>query len=130
MELMQPFALWQGLLDGRWSIIGRYDREERQVLVARENDSALAKVRALTDRERRIIEEAATGRSNKQVAAEVGLSIGTVSGYLTSALRKMGLRSRAELIVVGGPSKLNMADSVSIDHVATPVQVAVGGRND
>lgn len=110
--------LWQGLLDGRWSIIGRYEQNERQVLVARLNDATLTKSRALTDRERALVEHAATGKSNKQIAYEARLSIGSVSGYLSSALRKMGLRSRAELIVVapaveasGSPPLL-----VGVDH--------------
>lgn len=103
---MQAGALWQGLLDGRWSIIGRYDRDERQVLVARLNDPMLTKARALTERERQLVEHAAMGQSNKQIAYATGLSVGSVSGYLSSAMRKMGLRSRAELIVVASPAKV------------------------
>ena len=102
---MTASALWQGLLDGRWTVIGRYHRAERQVLVARRNDPTLTKSRALTGRERQTVELAATGRSNKQIAYEVGLSAGSVSGYLASALRKMGLRSRTELVVLAAPAK-------------------------
>lgn len=127
---MRSSALWQGLLDGRWSIIGRYDRDDRQVLVARLNDAALTEARALTVRERQIVEHAAMGKSNKQVACEVGLSIGSVSGYLAGALRKMGLRSRAELVVVAAPSEMPMADTVTIDQAAATAPATVAGRGE
>ena len=110
-HVMTSSTLWQCLLDGRWSIIGRYDRNARQVLVARENDPTLMKARALTDRERQIVDHAATGKSNKQIAYEVGLSIGSVSGYLSSALRKMGVSSRAELVVVAPPREVTRGAS-------------------
>jgi DNA-binding NarL/FixJ family response regulator len=109
-------SLWQALLDGSWSIIGRYRREDRQVLVARKHDSTLMKARALTQRERQIVDRAGAGRSNKQIASEVGLSIGRVSGYLSCAMRKMGLRSRAELLLVAvtrGASHAPRAPSLS-----------------
>jgi DNA-binding CsgD family transcriptional regulator len=99
-ELMTPRALWHGLLDGRWSIVGRYEEDERQILVARRNDSPVTASRLLTERERQIVELAAAAKSNKQIAYDVGLSTGSVSGYLTTALRKMGIRARAELVVL------------------------------
>ena len=127
---MTPCSLWQGLIDGRWSIVGRYDRHDRQVLVARENDATLTKSRALSDRERQIVEHASTGKSNKQIGCEVGLSVGSVSGYLTSALRKMGLRSRAELVVVAPPGESAVARCDTIDEEVALAHALVGSRSE
>jgi DNA-binding CsgD family transcriptional regulator len=51
----------------------------------------------LTGAERRVAELAAEGRQNKEIAAELFLGVGTVERHLTSAYRKLGVRSRTEL---------------------------------
>ncbi|MDP2712401.1 MAG: helix-turn-helix transcriptional regulator, partial [Solirubrobacteraceae bacterium] len=53
--------------------------------------------RALTARERRIALLAAAGRSNREIAEELYLVPRTVEGHLSSAYRKLGIGSRAEL---------------------------------
>jgi DNA-binding NarL/FixJ family response regulator len=95
-----PQTLWRGLVEGDWSIVDRYDLAGRSYLVARKNAPSVAKLRALTEQEREILTCAASGQSNKQIGYEVGLSIGSISSHVMSALRKMGLRSRAELVVL------------------------------
>jgi DNA-binding NarL/FixJ family response regulator len=40
---------------------------------------------------------AAEGRHNKEIAAALFLTVGTVERHLTSVYRKLNLRSRAEL---------------------------------
>jgi DNA-binding CsgD family transcriptional regulator len=47
--------------------------------------------------ERRVAELAAAGRHNKEIAAEMFLSVATVEGHLTHVYRKLGVRSRTEL---------------------------------
>ena len=51
----------------------------------------------LTQAELRVAELAAQGRQNKEIAATLFLSVGTVEAYLTRAYRKLGVRSRTEL---------------------------------
>jgi DNA-binding NarL/FixJ family response regulator len=51
----------------------------------------------LTDAEHRVAVLAAEGRHNKEIAAELFLSVGTVERHLTNAYRKLGVRSRTEL---------------------------------
>jgi DNA-binding CsgD family transcriptional regulator len=51
----------------------------------------------LSPREREVVELAARGRTNKEIAGELFLSPHTVDKHLRRALRKLGLRSRATL---------------------------------
>jgi DNA-binding CsgD family transcriptional regulator len=51
----------------------------------------------LTDAEERIVALVADGRSNRDVAAELSLSVRTVEATLTRAYAKLGVRSRSEL---------------------------------
>ena len=51
----------------------------------------------LTETERRIAELAGSGRSNREIAAELFVSERTVEANLTRAYRKLGVRSRTEL---------------------------------
>ena len=51
----------------------------------------------LTPSERRIAELVAAGKTNKEVAATLFLSVHTIEGALKRAYRKLGVRSRTEL---------------------------------
>ena len=52
---------------------------------------------ALTAAERRVAVLAATGRTNREVAAQLFLAERTVAGHLTRVYAKLGVRSRTEL---------------------------------
>lgn len=52
---------------------------------------------ALTDSERQVAEHAASGLTNKEIAATVYLSTKTVEMHLSNAYRKLGVRSRTQL---------------------------------
>ena len=52
----------------------------------------------LTETEQRVAGLAASGRSNKQIAAELYMSAHTVSAHLTRVYRKLGIASRSELM--------------------------------
>ena len=51
----------------------------------------------LTPTERKVAQLVAAGRTNREVAAELFLSVKTVEAYLTRIYRKQGVRSRTEL---------------------------------
>jgi DNA-binding NarL/FixJ family response regulator len=90
--------LWRGMVDGRWSLVDCYETDGRRVLLARANTPADATSRALTARERVVVEKLATGRRARQIAGDLGLRESTISETLSRALRKLGMRRQAELI--------------------------------
>ncbi|WP_419997597.1 response regulator [Streptomyces boninensis] len=52
----------------------------------------------LTERERDVLDAAADGASNAEVAARLHLSHGTVRNYLSTAIQKTGARNRADAV--------------------------------
>jgi DNA-binding CsgD family transcriptional regulator/energy-coupling factor transporter ATP-binding protein EcfA2 len=55
---------------------------------------------ALTATERRVADLVASGRSNKEVAAELFVTVRAVESTLTKAYAKLGVRSRTQLVAV------------------------------
>ena len=51
----------------------------------------------LTEAEKRVAQQAAEGRQNKEIASTLFLSVGTVEMHLSHVYRKLGVRSRTEL---------------------------------
>jgi NarL family two-component system response regulator LiaR len=51
---------------------------------------------ALTDRERDVLELIASGKSNKAIASTLGLSLGTVKGYVSAVLAKLEVNDRTQ----------------------------------
>jgi DNA-binding CsgD family transcriptional regulator len=103
----RALELWQGLVDGTWSLVDRFDTDGRRFLVAHRNAPEVRDPRALTARERQVVYYATTHASNKLIAYELGLSPSTVGTILQNALRKLRLQSRMDLIqfvrALGGP---------------------------
>ena len=53
----------------------------------------------LTDREKEVLQLLAEGRSNKEVANVLGLSVTTVETHRTNMMQKLGLHSTAEIVL-------------------------------
>ena len=92
--LPKPFRD-QDMLD---AVAAAIERDTRR----REQDAALDGVRALyatlTPREREVMAHVATGLMNKQVAGLLGLSEITVKIHRGNVMRKMGVRTLADLV--------------------------------
>ena len=52
----------------------------------------------LTERERQVLEQVVAGRLNKQIAAELGTVEKTIKFHRANLMRKMGVRSVADLV--------------------------------
>lgn len=52
----------------------------------------------LTHREREVVQQVAEGRLNKQIAARLSISVKTVETHRASAMRKLKLKSSADLV--------------------------------
>jgi FixJ family two-component response regulator len=85
----------QDVLDAVALAVAR-DRERRAA--AQKIDAIRARIRVLTPRERQVMDLVATGKMNKQIASDLGLSQITVKMHRGSLMRKMGVRSVAELV--------------------------------
>jgi DNA-binding CsgD family transcriptional regulator len=103
-------AMWHALVAGRWSIVDRFDRGGRRYLIAHANEPHAREPRTLTARERHVVTYAAMGHSNKLIAYELGLSVGTVSAYLARATRKLGLDSRLDVVRLCRASWMGRSD--------------------
>jgi DNA-binding NarL/FixJ family response regulator len=66
------------------------------ILSFQEPGAATAEVEGLSPREREILELVAAGLPNKQIAARVGLTDGTVRWHLRHVYHKLHVRSRTE----------------------------------
>lgn len=90
--------LWKGLVDGRWSLLDHYEGGGRRYYVAVRNSPEAAKAQGLTRREAEIVAHLASGTSTKATAYALGLDAVTIRSHLRSALAKLGLGSRTDLI--------------------------------
>jgi FixJ family two-component response regulator len=104
--LTKPFDD-QVLLDAIHASIERDRGRRRDALQLAELQ---ARYRALTERERQIFKLVIDGRLNKQIAAELGLSVVTVKVHRGQVMRKMVAKSVVDLV--------RMADQLGIPRAA------------
>ncbi|MFB8236688.1 helix-turn-helix transcriptional regulator [Kitasatospora purpeofusca] len=79
----------------------------------------------LSRAELRVAELAARGRTNRQIAHELFLTVSTVEQHLTSSYRKLGVKRRADLPVHLLPDTTDEPADASAAVVAAGV--AAGG---
>jgi FixJ family two-component response regulator len=72
------------------------DRQRRQGHA--ERDRIAASLATLTERERQVLEQVVSGRLNKQIAAELGTVEKTIKFHRANLMRKLGVRSVADLV--------------------------------
>lgn len=91
-------GMWSVLVDGRWSIVDSIERDGKRLVLARKNPISRAEVFALTEAERDVVWLTSLAHSYKYIAYELGITPSTVHRRLASALRKLRLRTRADLL--------------------------------
>jgi DNA-binding NarL/FixJ family response regulator len=93
--------LWQDIASGRLVVVRHQDENGRRYLhVQAPRDRRDAD--ALSEREHQVVSHRVDGQGLKRIAAELGVSVPTVTRCLARALRKLGLRSEMDLPAVFG----------------------------
>ncbi len=91
-------AVWQGLVDGRWSLVEHFDADGKRFMLAHRNPEGVRDPRGLSSMERRVAALAARGYSNKLIGYHLGIPEGTASSHLARAMLKLKFESRVELV--------------------------------
>ena len=91
-------AEWTGLVAARWTLVDHFESGGKRWLLARKNDVAEVGGADLSPRELQAVAFAALGHANKLIAYEMGIAAETVRVLLHRAAKKLGARTRAELI--------------------------------
>jgi DNA-binding CsgD family transcriptional regulator len=91
-------AFWTAMVEGRWTLVERTETDGKRLLIARRNAPGTRGHRALSQRERAVLERASYGSSLRHVAYELGMPESTVCESLARAMAQLGIRNRAELI--------------------------------
>jgi DNA-binding CsgD family transcriptional regulator len=91
-------ALWKALVDGRWSLVDRFDTDGRRFLVAQRNEIPTPKRRGLRQREAAVLALRAQGHSLKLIGYELGVGQSIVARDLALGMKRLGLESIADLV--------------------------------
>ncbi|MGB5809229.1 MAG: helix-turn-helix transcriptional regulator [Polyangiales bacterium] len=94
----EALEIWWALLRGQWSMVEWFDTDERRYILAIPNAPTVPDPRGLTQRESQVVAHAVLGESHKLIAYRLGISRPTASNALRSAMRKLGVKTQAELV--------------------------------
>jgi DNA-binding CsgD family transcriptional regulator len=94
----EALRLWQGLVRGKWSLVDWFDTDGRRFLLAKPNAPRIRDPRGLTEREAQVATYAALGDSSKFIGYRLGLSQSYVSRLLRDSMRKLGVKTQAQLV--------------------------------
>jgi len=94
-------GMWRTLVNAEFTLLDHFERGGKRYVVAIENppEEGIG-LAALPARERQVLAAAASGRSNKLIAYELGLAHSTVRVLLARAARRLDATSRKELIAI------------------------------
>jgi FixJ family two-component response regulator len=116
MDFLTKPIRHQDVLDAVALAVAR-DRERR---AATQRIAAIrSRVSSLTPRERQVMDLVTVGKMNKQIASDLGLSQITVKMHRGSVMKKMGIRSVAELV--------KLVEALGADSRREPNRGAVAG---
>jgi DNA-binding NarL/FixJ family response regulator len=94
---------WEALVAGRWSLVDRFDSDQRRFVVAVRNDPRFPDPRGLSQRERQVAEYVGLGRAAKEIAYLLGVPAASVENSARRAQAKLGLATRVELTAFFSP---------------------------
>ena len=94
----QALETWKALVSGRWSIVDWFDTDGRRFILAMSNRPEARDPRGLTEQESQVVMYVMLAETSKLIAYRLGLSTSRVSALLKSAMYKLSVNSRAELV--------------------------------
>lgn len=94
----EALKIWWALLQGRWSMVEWFDTDRRRYILAVPNAPRVLDPRGLTKRESQVVAFAAIGESHKLIAYRLGISRSRTSSALSSAMRKLGVKTQPQLV--------------------------------
>ncbi len=94
----EALEIWHGLVRGRWSLVDWFDTDGRRFVLAKPNAPDLGDPRGLSVSEAQVATYAARGESGKIIGYRFGISPQRVSVLLKSAMRKLGVKTQAQLV--------------------------------
>lgn len=98
-DAAQTLALWRCMVEKRWTLVDQFERDGRRYVVAYPNlPRTAAAISFLSPREQMVAGAAALGHANKVIAYALDLAESTVATLLSRAARKLGARSRVQLV--------------------------------
>lgn len=97
-EPQRALGAWKGLVAAHWTLVDHFETDGKRYVLARANTLGVDGHRMLTPREKAVVALAATGRSNKVIAYELGIAHATVRVLIARASAKLKARTREELV--------------------------------
>ena len=97
-ESIDALEVWEAVITGSYDLVKWFDTSTRRFIVIDANPPGTCDLRGLTSQERTVVHHAARGESNKVIAERLAVSSTRVSVLLRSAMRKLGLNNRAQLV--------------------------------
>jgi len=94
----KALELWKALVRGRWSTVDWFDSDGRRYVLGLPNPPGVSDPRGLTEREMQVVALVLSGQTNTMIGYNLGLSKGRISTLLRSAMRKVGVRTRAQFV--------------------------------
>ena len=90
--------MWKSLTEGRWSLVDWFDNDGRRFVLALPNAPQVTDPRGLSKRESLVATYAMHGDSAKLIGYRLGISKTAVSAALKQTMRKLGVKTQAQLI--------------------------------
>ncbi len=99
-ETDRALLLWEGLVRGRLRLVDWFDADGRRLILIKPHSVTARCACGLTPREEQVAMSAALGESSKATGYRLGISPSRVSALLNASMRKLGVRTKAQLVVM------------------------------
>lgn len=96
----ERLEVWTALVDGRYTLIDRFCESDRHYVVAYANEPGVRDPRGLGRTEEIVARYVVNGHTQKEIAYELGISVGSVGAILHRVYEKLGVAGRSQLLDV------------------------------